>query len=117
MKINAVVLASIILFSVAPAYAAEVADAFDQNRKLGRGVNIIGYDPIPGAHGRRAVFRPGTSACSNSGVQRVRINLFPFDLHGSQTGGRSANNRSRRWDSAVVKNAHQQRLPGHSGPA
>lgn len=31
---------------LAPARAAEPADAFAQNHRLGRGVNILGYDPL-----------------------------------------------------------------------
>jgi len=37
-----------LLMLTAPISRAQPAttDAFEQNRKLGRGVNIIGYDPI-----------------------------------------------------------------------
>ena len=46
----AAAIACVILFAASsPAPAAQPAqvDASVQNRKLGRGVNIIGYDPIP----------------------------------------------------------------------
>jgi hypothetical protein len=54
------------------------AHAFDVNRRLGRGVNIIGYDPIwqDRAKGR---FKEGYfSKIREAGFASVRINLHPF---------------------------------------
>ena len=54
------------------------ADGLAQNRKLGRGVNIIGYDPIwkdfEQAHFKAKHF----AALRAAGFQNVRINLHPF---------------------------------------
>ena len=51
---------------------------FSQNRKLGRGVNIIGYDPIwgsmDGARFKAQYFR----MIKDAGFSTVRINLHPF---------------------------------------
>ena len=53
-------------------------EAFEQNRVLGRGVNIIGYDPIwrDREHARFQVkhFR----LLKEAGFNSVRINLHPF---------------------------------------
>jgi endoglucanase len=62
-----------------PAHSEPKAtDAFEQNRKLGRGVNILGYDPIwrDRAAGRfqAKYFRELKEAGFNS----VRVNLYPF---------------------------------------
>ena len=57
-------------------------NAFEQNKKLGRGVNIIGYDPIwtSRADGRfqAAHFRKIREA----GFDHVRVNLHPFKSMG-----------------------------------
>jgi endoglucanase len=58
--------------------AGASAHAFDVNRRLGRGVNIIGYDPIwqERAKGR---FKEGYfSKIREAGFTSVRINLHPF---------------------------------------
>ena len=61
-----------------PAAAAPAEDAFAANRRLGRGVNIIGYDPLwrsrDQAHFQDKHFRQLKEAGFNS----VRINLHPF---------------------------------------
>jgi hypothetical protein len=53
-------------------------NAFAQNQRLGRGVNILGYDrvwgPLPGASLRDEHFR----LIRQAGFQSVRICLFPF---------------------------------------
>ena len=53
-------------------------DAFEQNRRLGRGVNIIGYDPLwrsrDQAHFQDKHFR----LLKEAGFQNVRINLHAF---------------------------------------
>jgi len=54
-------------------------DIFEQSRKLGRGVNILGYDRIweNRAKGR---FQPKYfRLIKDAGFSHVRINLFPFD--------------------------------------
>ena len=58
--------------------AVEDAGCVRQNRRLGRGMNILGYDPIwgpvPGAAFREEHFR----LIREAGFQSVRICLFPF---------------------------------------
>ena len=53
-------------------------DAFEQNRRLGRGVNILGYDPIwtskENARFKDSYFR----MIREGGFSSVRINLHPF---------------------------------------
>jgi len=54
------------------------ADAFEQNRRLGRGVNILGYDPIWTSK-EKARFKEGTfRMIRDGGFDSVRINLHPF---------------------------------------
>ncbi len=60
------------------ATAAGTPDAFAQNRRLGRGVNIIGYDPIWRAR-EQGRFQAGHfRLLREAGFQHVRINLHPF---------------------------------------
>jgi endoglucanase len=53
-------------------------DAFDQNRRLGRGVNIIGYDPIWQTLERGRFQEKHFRLLEEAGFQTVRVNLFPF---------------------------------------
>lgn len=54
------------------------ADAFEQNRRLGRGVNILGYDPIWTSR-EKARFKEGYfRMIRDGGFTSVRINLHPF---------------------------------------
>lgn len=59
---------------------AQGVDAFEQNRRLGRGVNIIGYDPIwrglEYARFQEKHFR----LLKEAGFQSVRINLHAYRL-------------------------------------
>jgi endoglucanase len=53
-------------------------DPFLQNQKLGRGVNIIGYDPIWNSRDK-ARFKAGYfRMLKDAGFNNVRINLHPF---------------------------------------
>lgn len=57
---------------------ASAPDAFAQNRRLGRGVNVLGYDPI-WRHPERARFKDEFfEAIREAGFDHVRINLHPF---------------------------------------
>jgi endoglucanase len=54
------------------------AHAFDTNRKLGRGVNVIGYDPI-WQDPTKARFKEGYfSRIKEAGFDSIRVNLHPF---------------------------------------
>ena len=77
-------LAAAILSSVScSARAAEAdkpaaADAFAQNKALGRGVNIIGYDPIWRDRSRARFQAEHFRLIREAGFSHVRINLHPF---------------------------------------
>jgi endoglucanase len=57
---------------------AQTPDAFGQNKRLGRGVNVLGYDPIwkdrQQARFQEKYFR----LIKEAGFNHVRINLHPF---------------------------------------
>ncbi len=53
-------------------------DAFEQNRRLGRGVNIIGYDPIWRSREQARFQDKHFRLLKEAGFQSVRINLHPF---------------------------------------
>jgi len=61
-------------------------DAFEQNRRLGRGVNIIGYDPIWRSRDQARFQEKHFRMLNEAGFQSVRINLHPF-RHMVQTNG------------------------------
>ena len=64
--------------SAADTSAAKTPDAFAQNRRLGRGVNVLGYDPLwkdrPKARFQEKYFR----LIKEAGFSHIRINLAPF---------------------------------------
>ncbi len=64
--------------SAADTSAAKAPDAFAQNQRLGRGVNVIGYDPLwkdlRKARFQEKYFR----LIQEAGFNHVRINLHPF---------------------------------------
>lgn len=79
MKIITAILWTALAGSASPVQAQTAApDAFEQNQRLGRGVNIIGYDPIwrsrEQAHFQAKHFR----LLKEAGFNSVRINLHPF---------------------------------------
>ena len=53
-------------------------DAFEQNRRLGRGVNIIGYDPLWRSRDQARFQEKHFRLLKQAGFQSVRINLSPF---------------------------------------
>ena len=61
---------------VAPAQSAP--DAFEQNRKLGRGVNIIGYDPIWRSRDQARFQAKHFRLLKEAGFNSVRVNLHAF---------------------------------------
>ena len=52
--------------------------AFEQNRKLGRGVNILGYDPIWRSRERARFQAKHFRLLHEAGFSSVRVNLQPF---------------------------------------
>ena len=69
-----------LLMLTAPISRAQPAttDAFEQNRKLGRGVNIIGYDPIWRSREQARFQVKHFRLLKEAGFNSVRINLQPF---------------------------------------
>lgn len=57
---------------------AQTPDAFEQNHKLGRGVNILGYDPIWRNRAEARFKERYFAALKEAGFNSVRINLHPF---------------------------------------
>ena len=65
-----------------PAWSQEAApaavDAFTQNRRLGRGVNIIGYDPLWRSPEQARFQSKHFQLLKEAGFQSVRVNLHAF---------------------------------------
>ena len=53
-------------------------DAFEQNRRLGRGVNVIGYDRIWSSRAAGRFKAEHFGLIAGAGFQHVRINLHPY---------------------------------------
>lgn len=67
--------AALVLVATGPATGADI---FEQNRRLGRGVNILGYDPIWRDRTRARFQERHFRLIREAGFQTVRINLHPF---------------------------------------
>ena len=57
---------------------AKAIDAFEQNRMLGRGVNIIGYDRIWREREHAQFQAKHFTLLKEAGFNSVRVNLHPF---------------------------------------
>ena len=57
-------------------------DRFVHNQRLGRGVNIIGYDPIWKSRGEGRMQAKHFQQIRAAGFNHVRINLHPFRFMG-----------------------------------
>jgi endoglucanase len=76
---GALVLTAIVVLTVPNSRAQPgTSDAFEQNRKLGRGVNILGYDPIWRARAQGRFQAKHFRLLKEAGFNSVRINLQPF---------------------------------------
>lgn len=110
MKINTILPTAIILLAVTLAHARpKPADAFEQNRKLGRGVNIIGYDPIWRSRAEGRFQAKDFRLLKEAGFDSVRINLFPFEYMDATNGWAIRKSWFETMDWAV-KNAQKQGL-------
>ena len=69
---------SILLCLIYSTCFAESVDAFSQNERLGRGVNIIGYDRIWSSLERGRFQTRHFELIKEAGFDTVRINLHPF---------------------------------------
>jgi endoglucanase len=58
-------------------------DRFILNRRLGRGVNILGYDPIWNSRDQARLQASHFEKIHQAGFDHVRINLFPFKFMGN----------------------------------
>ncbi|RPJ39834.1 MAG: glycoside hydrolase family 5 protein, partial [Chloroflexi bacterium] len=58
-------------------------DPFTQNLRLGRGVNIIGYDPIWKSRSEGRMQAKHFRLIREAGFNHARINLHPFRFLGS----------------------------------
>jgi endoglucanase len=65
------------------ASASSRADAFDQVKRLGRGVNILGYDPVWDNFKKARFEERHFKLIREAGFQTVRINLHPLQRMGS----------------------------------
>lgn len=63
-----------------------MADAFLQNKRLGRGVNIIGYDPLWKSWDKARMKDRHFNLIRQAGFDHVRINLHPFKFMGAGPG-------------------------------
>ncbi len=59
-----------------------ITDAFSQNRRLGRGVNIIGYDALWESRAKARMQDKHFRLIQEAGFDHVRINLHPFSHMG-----------------------------------
>jgi endoglucanase len=66
--------------------AASAPEAFAQNQRLGRGVNILGYDPIWRSREQARFQAKHFRLLDEAGFDSVRINLHPF-RHASRAPG------------------------------
>jgi len=66
------------LASGGPAGAADQPDAFEQNKRLARGVNAIGYDPLWRDRSKARFKDEHFRLIRQAGFSHVRINLHPF---------------------------------------
>jgi endoglucanase len=72
------------LCCVQPAAAADgspspkAVDPFQQNKRLGRGVNVIGYDPVWKSRAKGRFQAEHFALIHEAGFNHVRINLHPF---------------------------------------
>ncbi len=68
----------LLIFMVSCQSGSKAVDAFEQNEKLGRGVNILGYDPIWDSFEKARFKAHHFKLIREAGFNTVRINLHPF---------------------------------------
>jgi endoglucanase len=74
-----ILLAGFALLAALTTFAQPQApDAFEQNRRLGRGVNILGYDPIWRSRDEGRFQAKHFQALKEAGFNSVRVNLHAF---------------------------------------
>ena len=88
---------------------AQAPDAFEQNRRLGRGVNVLGYDPIWRAREQGRFQAKHFQQIKQAGFQSIRVNLHPF-RHMDATNGWALRPDWWRTVDWIVTNATSQGL-------
>src|SRR4051794_19855904 len=73
----------IVVAGLVPLLPARALDAFEQNARLGRGVNIIGYDPLWHSRDQARFQERYFKMLTEAGFTSVRINLHAFRQMGS----------------------------------
>ncbi|HRU92858.1 MAG TPA: glycoside hydrolase family 5 protein [Candidatus Marinimicrobia bacterium] len=72
------IIAGLLIFMVSCQSGSKAVNAFEQNEKLGRGVNILGYDPIWESFEKARFKEHHFKLIHEAGFNTVRINLHPF---------------------------------------
>jgi endoglucanase len=72
------VFAMTVVCSTAGTANAQTPDAFKQNQRLGRGVNVLGYDPIWKDRQKGRFQEKYFRLIKEAGFNHVRVNLHPF---------------------------------------
>ena len=93
----------------AAAPPSATSDVFEQNRKLGRGVNILGYDPIWRSADQARFQAKHFRLLKEAGFDSVRINLQPFRQMDSTNGYALPDRWFKTLDWAVAQ-AQEQNL-------
>jgi endoglucanase len=92
---------------LAPAPAADESsppkstDPFEQNKRLGRGVNVLGYDPLWRGKSKGRFRAEHFALIHEAGFNHVRINLAPFRDADSKQTTTISDNYLRTLDWAV----------------
>ncbi|MFN2111212.1 MAG: cellulase family glycosylhydrolase, partial [Anaerolineae bacterium] len=63
-----------------------ITNALSQNKRLGRGVNVIGYDPLWRSRAEARMQDKHFRLIKEAGFDHVRINLHPFKFMGNAPG-------------------------------
>ncbi len=96
--------AMLFVWCTPPAGAAEAVDPFDQIKRLGRGVNILGYDPLWDNSEKRRFTERHFKLIQDGGFQTVRINLHALQRMNAGNGYKLADAWLNTLDWAI-KNA------------
>ena len=77
-------------YGPAPFRPVRATDAFELNRKLGRGVNVLGYDPVWKSREKARMKDHHFALIKEAGFNSVRVNLHPLRDGGMTPEGRLA---------------------------
>ena len=76
--LSSLVALAIILHCFIASAQPQPLDAFEQNRRLGRGINVIGYDPLWRSRDDARFQEKHFRLIKEAGFQSLRVNLAPF---------------------------------------